>query len=127
MKVRNSIIILTLTTLVSWAAWVVVVRSVDPGGSSFIGPVIFYLTLFFALVGTFTLVGYFMRLWRSHNEVVYRHVATAFRQGILLSLAFIAALILQSFHYLSWWAAGISLVAVGIIELFFLSQRNNAS
>ena len=116
-----------LSTLICWGAWVLILVSIDPNTSGFIGPLIFYVALFFALVGTFSLIGFYLRVWFSRNEVIYQHVTTSFRQGILLSVALVGVLVLQSFRYLTWWSVLLFVAAVIILELFFLSQSKYQS
>ncbi|MFC1640508.1 hypothetical protein ACFL2D_00505 [Patescibacteria group bacterium] len=122
MKLHQYIIGMFISTLLVWGAWILILFSVDPGASGFIGPLIFYISLFFAVVGSFTLVGFYLRVWFSRNEVIYQHATTSFRQGILLSVAFVGVLILQSFHFLTWWSILLFVLAVVILELFFVSQ-----
>lgn len=122
MRIRHYIWGLVISTLICWAAWALILFYIDPTTSGFIGPLMFYVSLFFALVGTFTLIGFFLRVWFSRNEVVYAHVSTSFRQGILLSVAVTGVLVLQSFRYLTWWSLLLFVLAVIILELFFVSQ-----
>jgi hypothetical protein len=122
MKIRSFLWGMAISTVLCWLAWVLVLFYIDPTASGFIGPAIFYLTLFFGLVGTFTIIGFFLRVWRSHNEVVYSHVGPAFRQALLFGVAFVGVLILQSLRYLTWWSLLLFVAAVIILELFFLTQ-----
>jgi hypothetical protein len=63
------------------------------------------------------------RRWNA-NEVAYQNVGLSFRQGVLVALAICAMFLLQSFQMLFWWDAGLVVVAVLLIELWFLSRED---
>lgn len=110
------------TTLLSWFAWGVVVFYTNPESLSILGFLIFYLALFFSLIGTFALIGLELRIHFSYNEILFKHIAPSFRQAVLLSLIIVVTLFLQSQQLLNWWDGLLFAGAVGLLELYFVSR-----
>ncbi|MCG2809095.1 MAG: hypothetical protein L6275_02015 [Candidatus Portnoybacteria bacterium] len=89
---------------------------------------LFYLSLSIASTGIFTLTGLFIR-WISHRKGfflsenrVFRQLEISFRQGLLLSVILVSALILQSQRALAWWHLILLVGIVGIAE-WWLGHR----
>ena len=82
----------------------------------------FYGSLFFGLVGTLTLIGYYGRVLASRGEVIYANIGVSFRQAVLIAFAVVALLILQSFRLLTWWDGGLLVVAIMLLELYFRAK-----
>ena len=85
---------------------------------------VFYISLFLALVGTFSVLGFVMRviLLKKHF-FLSRQVAVSFRQALLLSLLITAALVLQSRSLLTWWTALLVVAALTLLEFFFITAK----
>lgn len=94
----------------------------DPGQKLIVNIVLFNITLFFALSGMFTLALFSLRKKASGNEVVSAHLGISFRQGMLLSLALLVLLLLQSFRILTWWDGLLAMGAIMMVELYFLAK-----
>lgn len=122
MSIRNYLIGMALSTILCFGAWFLVLINIDPFAANFAGLVLFYLSLFFALIGTFTLIGFYSRVWFSKNEVIFSHVGPAFRQGTLLSLILVGCLALQSFRILDLWSGGLFVASVVLLEFFFMTR-----
>jgi len=96
---------------------------INPQAAGIIGFVFFYLSLFLALVGTFSLLGISIRFLFKRNEILYKQINASTRQSILLSILLIITLILQSQNYLYWWDILIVIFILSFIELFFVSLK----
>lgn len=114
---------MSLMTLVCWLAWVVVLFQIDPEQAGGIGLILFYVSLLFALIGTFSLFGFFMRVWFSKEQIVYRHLGISTRQSIWFAVLMVAALLLKKADFLRWWSAGLLIIFLLILEFFYLSRR----
>jgi len=111
-----------LASIVGWTGWFTVLYRVNPFGKS-ISLVLFYISLFFALAGTFTLIGFYIRVFISKNEIYFENINVSLRQGILLSICTIAALVFQSFRVLTW-LTGILLVSILILfEIYLITEE----
>jgi len=56
------------------------------------------------------------------EEIQHIHIGVSFREGLLLSVAVLVVLILQSFRVLVWWDALLAVGAIMMIELYFLAR-----
>jgi hypothetical protein len=109
-------------TFLSLAAFVFVVKFVDPDSTGFIGKLLFYLSLFFAGSGIFNLILLRLRKKSLNVESASANISLSFRQGILLALFTIGLLILQSFRILIWWDALLVFGGIFLVELYFVSR-----
>lgn len=124
MTLRSYLIGMFVSTLFCWASWVLILVYIDPEQSSAIGFLSFYVSLFFAMVGTLTIAGFYLRVWFTKNEVLFAHVVPSFRQAILLSIILVVALILQSFRLLTWWDGALLVGSVTLLEFYFMSRTS---
>lgn len=122
MTLKKYLIGMMISTVFCWISWGMILYYVDPGTTGVVGLGAFYVSLFFALVGLLTLVGFYMRVWFSKNEILFAHVGPSFRQAILLSLILTGSLFLQSFRLLTWWDGALFIASVALLEFYFLSR-----
>jgi len=120
---KKYILIIGLNTLLSWVAFVTVILKFNPYESVSLALAFFYVSLFIALSGTFTLLGYFFRLWLYRNEVFYLHINISLRQGVILSLIAVCCLVLLMLNVLTWWSGGLLITAASLLEFYFTSQE----
>ena len=124
MSLKRFLIFMTIVTLICWIVWITVVFYIDPYSTGFIGLLLFYVSLFFALIGTFSLLGFFFRVWFLKTEMVFKHVGIAFRQALLFALLVIGAFVLQGMRIFTWWNAALFIISLSLIELFFLTRKS---
>lgn len=125
MSLKKFLIIITVVTVICWIGWIVVLFYIDPKGTGFIGLFLFYISLFFALIGTFSILGFFIRVWFSKKEMVFQHVGIAFRQSLLFSILLVGSLVLQGMRIFTWWNALLFVFCLAVLEYFFLSHKNS--
>ncbi len=127
MSLVRFLIILGLGTALSWTAWILVLTMLDPqtGGLAAIG--LFYLSWWLALLGTVTIIGFFMRYWLEKEKVMFRQLSVALRQALLLSGGATVALMLQSRRLLSVWTMLSLIVLLFVAESFFLAGQADRS
>ncbi len=119
---RQYLITIGLTAALSWAAWIIVILKLDPYESTGVALGLFFVSLFFALIGTFTLLGFGLRRWVGKQEVYYHHLTVSLRQGFLLSFCTVLSIALLMLGLLTWWN-GLLLVTVAVlIELYLTSK-----
>ena len=94
---------MTVITLVCWIAWLIVLFYLDPEQTGLMGFLFFYVSLFFALIGTFSLLGFFARVWFSKEQVIFRHLGIATRQSLWFSMLLVGTLLLQGSGFIRWW------------------------
>jgi len=122
MTIRSYLWGMRLSTLVALVSLGLVIRYINPFRDGVLGLTLFYISLYFSITGLATLFLFWLRRKFSKNEVAYTNVGISFRQGMLVALAVALLFILQSFHLLLWWDAGLVIVAALLIELWFLSK-----
>jgi len=122
MTLRSYLWGVRLSTLVVFAAWVVVLMSVDPESSGVIGQILFYVTFFLFFAGLSILL--FTFVWRRMTDdmLTVVEVNMSFRQGILLSLLITILIFFQQLGILIWWAALLVAAGILLIELYFLTR-----
>jgi hypothetical protein len=129
MTLRQYLILMTIGTFLCAFSWVFVLISFDPTKSGLVGLAFFYVSLFFTLVGAFSVLGFLVRrIVIRDDEIVFRHVRRTFRQAIFISFFAIAALLFLQFRLLSWWVAFILGFMYAILEgIIFTSRKHNNS
>jgi len=103
--------------------WLLILFSIDPDVSGPMGHSAFFITLLFALAGTFSLIGLLIRMRLVRDALLFRQTGTAFRQGLFFSLFFVGSLLLETSGFLKWWNLIAYLLLLACFELFFLSRE----
>lgn len=122
MSVLRYFIIMLVSTLLCWAALILVVFCIDPFNSGWIGILCFYFSLFLAVLGSLALLGFGARIVFKKDELAYKMVGISLRQGLLFSILVACSLLLASQNLFTWWSILILVFGLGALELFFLSR-----
>lgn len=112
--------------LLAWMGWLLVLFKLSPYQTLGLSLSFFYVTMFIALSATFAVLGFYFRVWLFKNEIFYRHINVALRQGIFLSLITVFCLIFQMMKVLSWWS-GLLLVVIAVLLEFYFSAKDAES
>lgn len=113
-----------ISSLLCWFAFGLTLVNTNPTqGSAALASL--YLSLFFALLGTLTLLGYFARVYRRRNEIKYANIQIAFRQATLTCLVLVGLLALQSIRLLAWWDILLLVVLATLLELYLRSNARS--
>lgn len=123
MNIKQLLIIISAATSIFWIVWFSVLSQIDPFTTDFFGFGIFYLTLFFALVGTFFLISFGYRKIFSKFSLEFNIVGTSFRQSFFFALLIISLLLLQGANMLNTINTLLLVAAIVILEFFFLSYK----
>jgi hypothetical protein len=93
-----------VASLMAWLGWVVVLFRVDPTETGAIGLLLFYVTLFAGLSGTFAVGGVLYRIFvLKRQQLVMREVRISFRHAVMVALVAALSLALSAQAWLSWW------------------------
>lgn len=112
-------------TVICWLAWSTVLFFIDPFHSGWIGLISFYISLFFALLGTFAITGFLARFFLQRKEPAFRHIGISLRQGGFLALFLVMALLLQAQKIFAWWSLVLLLGGFIILEIFFFLHNHS--
>lgn len=123
MSHNKYILIIAGSGLLSWVGWLLVLFKLSPYQTLGLSLTFFYVTLFIALSATFAVIGFYFRVWLFKNEIFYKHINVALRQGIFLSLITVFCLIFLMMRVLSWWS-GLLLVVIAVLLEFYFSARD---
>jgi predicted MFS family arabinose efflux permease len=125
MSLKRYLIIMSLSTLLLWLAWGLVIIFIDPVTGGIMGVSLFYISLFLALTGSFSVIGFFVRSrFAKKEEVLFNQVGVSLRHAILFSVLITGSLLLQSNRLLTWWNALIFIVILIVIESLFMMRSN---
>ncbi|MBU1167085.1 hypothetical protein KKC60_01610 [Patescibacteria group bacterium] len=127
MTLQKYLLGIAVSTVFCFVAFGLICFYIDPDNTNLVGYLCFYASLMFSLVGLFTLLGFYLRVWLSKNEIIFAYVAPSFRQAVLLSVIVIGSLILQSFRLLTWWDAILFVASIVLLEFFFMSRYSSKS
>ena len=123
MTLRTYLIIMIAMTLLCWSAWAIVLFTIDPSLTNWIGLTLFYSSLFLSIVGTATIIGFLLRFIVLKQELAWRIVKEAFRQSFLFALLIVVSLILLSHNLFTWLNLLFLVVGLTILEFFMLSME----
>ncbi|MFH1233724.1 MAG: hypothetical protein V1649_03710 [Patescibacteria group bacterium] len=123
MSLRSYLIIMTLATLLCWAGFGMVVWIVNPEVTNWVGFLLFYLSLFLAIVGATAIIGFVIRFIGLRREIALNSVVTAFRQSFLFAFFIVAILFLIAHNLFSWLNAGLLIISLSVAEFFLLSYK----
>lgn len=121
MSLRQYLIVLALGTAMSLSSWSIVMIAIDPLTAGHLAFFVFYLTLGAGVAGIATIIGTLIRVMYRPDALIDHIVARSLRQGVLLSVLFIACLVLLANGLFS---LGTMLLFIGIvvgIELVFFT------
>ncbi len=125
MTLRVYLVLMIITTLICWIAFGFVLWTVNPEITNWIGFLLFYLSLFLALVGSAAIVGFLIRfIWLKH-ELVFNSVKTAFRQSFLFAILIVVVLFLLSKDLFTWLNLGLLIVGLSVLEFFLISYQKS--
>ncbi len=108
-----------LFTLLSFAAWLGIVISVDPYSAGLPGMILFFASFFAFLLGILTLLVTQAYRYALGEVSTIFHIGSAFRQALLLALFGVGILFFQYVRILTWWDALLLLAFVLLLEFSF--------
>ncbi len=123
MTLKGYLTTMIIGSLICWACWIFVIFIVNPEQTNWIGFLLFYLSLFLALIGTASILGFLIRFVILKQELVFRLVKDAFRQSFLFAFLIIASLYLLSHNLFSWTNLFFLVIGLSVFEFFLLSYE----
>ncbi len=127
MTLRAYLILMSVGALICWLAWFFVLGSIEPAQAGFFGFLFFYSSLFLALAGTFSVIGFLVKkIILKDDQIVFHHVKSTFRQGMLVAGIIIFGLILLQTKLLTWWNGILLILLFAAIEgIIFTNRKYN--
>jgi len=112
-----------LASILALVSFFVILSFFSPENASGAILVLFFLSLFMALCGFFSLIGFYFRQRKKRDLPPVYFLGVSFREGTLLSMLLVGFLAMKYFQVFYWWSALIFLIIVVAIELSFLSKE----
>ncbi|MEK7545271.1 MAG: hypothetical protein AAB551_04025 [Patescibacteria group bacterium] len=109
----------------SWIGFALVLFKLNPFESLGMSLSLFFITFFLALLCSFSLVGFYFRLFLNRNEIYYEHINISLRQGLFLSIVVIIALALQLLGVLSWWTGLLLVFCMTLLEFYSMLRSHH--
>jgi len=116
--------IIAVSGAMAWIAWSMIIFKLDPYQSMGLSLSFFFISLFVALTCTFTVIGFYFRVWLLKNEIFYKHINIALRQGLFLAIMTTFCLVFQMMRVLNWWS-GILLIFITVFLEFYFSSKDS--
>jgi len=123
MTIKQYLWLMTICTLVCWAGWLLVLFFINPETTSSLGFILFYLSLFFALVGSLAIISYLFRLLFRRIYSKSETVQISFRQAVFWGVAVVGALFLQAQGLMTWLNVLLLVMLITIIEFLIVSFK----
>lgn len=121
MKLRWYLTAMIAATAICWSVFTYVVQTVNPEITNWVGFLLFYLSLFFSIVGSASVIGFIIRFIALKNKLILSSVKDAFRQSFLFSFFIVAVLYLLSKGLFSWLNLALLIIGLSVLEFFILS------
>ena len=112
--------LLLIFTIFSLVSFIAILWGADPYSASPLVRTLFFVTLFFSLMGLFSLLG----IWISKLFKGPRSLGVIFRRGSLLSLLTVSIVLLETFSALNMINALSILLVIIVIEMIAIYKNN---
>lgn len=116
------IIIIFIATMLSWTSFLLIINRLSPFVSGYLALTLFYLSLFIALMGSFTLLNYYTRLVFKKEKIKLYDLNIAIRQSALMSIFICISLAFQRLRILNLWDALLLFIIIALTEYYFISK-----
>lgn len=123
MTLKTYLIIMSGATAMCWLAFGMILWSINPEITSWIGFSLFYISLFLCVMGTSAIIGFLVRFVGLKKELAFRSVRAAFRQSFLFALLIVITLFLLSKDLFTWLNLFLLVLALSVLEFFLISYE----
>ena len=109
-------------TLIFWATSSIFIFYINPFKSDTTILSIFFVSLFSALFGTITLLGFYLRIKFTKKEAVFEYLKLSLRQGALIAALALGILGFFALGIFTWWTAVLFFIIIILLELILRSK-----
>jgi len=125
MTLRTYLALMIIATLITWLGFGIVILTVNPETTNWVGIGLFYTTLVIALTGTGSIIGFVVRFLFLKHELIARSVFVAFRQGFLVAILLASILFLFSRGFFSLLNISLLILALTALEFLLLNLESD--
>lgn len=126
MSLKLYLFIMTSSTLICWAIFALILKSINPETTSWIGFAFFYSTLALSVWGAACLIGFIIRFVFLKQTLAFRAMQESFRQAFFFTFLIIIALALLSQNLLSWLNIVLLIVGLTLLEFVILGYSHKS-
>jgi hypothetical protein len=123
MTLKSYLTLMIIATLACWGAFIFILNTINPEITNWLGFVLFYSSLFLAVSGLASIVGFLIRFWLLKQKLAFYSVNSAFRQSFLFGLLVISVLLLLANNLFSIFNVLLLVIIITLIEYFLISHR----
>lgn len=126
MSLRQYLFMMSFAAILCWVSWGFVLVNIDPFQGSKLGFFFFYLSFYSGLLGTFSLLFFFVSKKLSNQIVpLYVHVRRSFLCSVIVSFALVMVLYLNAKNVLTFWNFILLLSIFILLFAFAISYRKS--
>jgi len=125
MTLRTYLALMIVATLIAWLGFGIVVLTVDPETTNWIGISLFYITLLISLSGSGAIIGFIVRFLFLKHELIARSVLVAFRQGFLAAIMITIIFFFLSHQLFNTLNIILLILGVSTLEFLLLSLESD--
>lgn len=123
MTLKKYLMLTALATAICWTIFLFISSVVNPELTNTLGFFLFYLSLFMAISGTASLIGFLIRFVALRHELAFYAVKIAYRQSFMFALFIIAILMLLSQGLFTWLNLFMLIAVFVIAETFMIHSQ----
>ncbi len=124
MTLRQYLSVMIVGTVIAGATLALMIILVNPDQAGPVSVAALLVAIMLCVTGVLSVIGVVARVHVLRRPgVVSRQVRTSFRQGALLAVLVVLALLLSHLRLFAWWNIMLALGALGVAEYFFLSSE----
>ncbi|MEK7580053.1 MAG: hypothetical protein AAB465_00350 [Patescibacteria group bacterium] len=124
MTLKRYLNLMLVCTVICWLIWLIVFLFLKPANIDWPYFVLFYFSLFLAILGTASITGFIIYV-RFSSRPIFEQVIISFRQSLWLAIILTAILILKFYNLLRWWNLIIFILFIVSLETLFIFSRRS--
>lgn len=125
MTIRQYLWLMLICTVLCWGGFLMVLFFINPQSAGSLGFVMFYASLFFALLGSLALLSYLFRVAFNRIYTKQEKVQVSFRQAVFFSVVITGSLFLQANNLMTWLNSILLVLLVTFLEFLILSLKKD--
>lgn len=126
MNLRQYLIIMVIGTTLCWVSWFFVILNIDPFEANLASFIFFYVSVFLALIGTFSITLFLLYRSIKKNAIpVYYYVQKSFRDSIIVAAFVTILLYLQGSGLMNMWNFIILMSATVSLFIFLIFNKSS--
>ncbi len=124
MKLKNFFWTSEIVTSFFWVVFFLVIIFINPNKTNAGTFILFYISLFLAIMGTVSLLELRIILKKRGTEEIKKKTTTSIRHGLMVAFVLVGLLFMEGIDVLTLWDGIILFLAILLIEAYFWSKES---